>query len=190
LKKLIQTPLNNNSNTRLELFKFKFITEAKDFCDEFDDQYKNSKKILDFKDYLKENLLDTPENYIENEFRKLKTKFEKIFSDKDLGLDLLSCEYSKYSKLYDNLSIKFQDPSDEMMYDLLITIDLKEALPKKSDDENFDPSKSITKCQIRFKKYDSNNGFELLSEIVKNVNIKDLNKDLLYKLKIESSKED
>jgi len=38
LEKLIQTPLNNNSNLVLELFKSKFIIEGKDFRDEFDNQ--------------------------------------------------------------------------------------------------------------------------------------------------------
>ena len=40
LEKLIQIPLNNIFLHKVRIFKFKFITEAKDFCVFFDGQYK------------------------------------------------------------------------------------------------------------------------------------------------------
>jgi hypothetical protein len=81
-------------------------------------------KVYRFYEYLKENMNDVPEKYVENVLRKLKTKFEKMFafdtavdgevkkfgevskeeekkekvSLKDFNLELQSCEFSKYSK--------------------------------------------------------------------------------------------
>ena len=37
-------------------------------------------KVYRFYEYLKENINDVPEQYVENVLRKLKTKFEKMFS--------------------------------------------------------------------------------------------------------------
>ena len=87
-------------------------------------------KIYKYSEYLKENMLEVPENYVENALRKLKSRLEKMFSNdsveggevkkygevsdknkrekgemsfKDLGLELQSLEVSKYSKIYDNV---------------------------------------------------------------------------------------
>jgi len=51
LEKLIQIPLNNIFLHKVRIFKFKFITEAKDFCVFFDGQYiiNNNKKNLIFR---------------------------------------------------------------------------------------------------------------------------------------------
>jgi hypothetical protein len=94
----------------------------------------NPSKVLKFKEFrLNENILDTPEKYIENALHKLKIKFEKMFaydevdqgkikkfgdknkesgekvSLKDFNLELQSLELSKYSKIYDNVKLKFSD---------------------------------------------------------------------------------
>lgn len=99
---------------------------------------------------------------------------------KDLGVRLESSEISKYSKLNDSLTIKFSD--DDATYNLLIVIELKEALPK---DDNKDFSHDdIKKCYIKFKKY-SIDTFEIIGQITKNISIKDISEEFLINLKIE-----
>lgn len=101
-------------------------------------------------------------------------------SFKDLGVRLESSEMSKYSKLYDSLTIKFSD--DSAFYALIIMIDLKEALPK---DPNTDFSdKEIKKCYIKFKKYDID-VFDIIGQITKNIEISKIDEEFLINLKIE-----
>lgn len=167
-------------------------------------------KVYRFYEYLKENINDVPEKYVENVLRKLKTKFEKMFafdtvedgevkkfgevskeeekkekvSLKDFNLELQSCEFSKYSKIFDNLRVKFSD--EQYLYDLLITIDLKDAVPTEPDKDFTDDD--IKTCQVKFKKYDIDT-FELLGEMAKTVDVKDVDEDLLVELKLEIDKE-
>lgn len=162
-------------------------------------------KIIKYSDFIKENLQDTPENYISIVLNKLKKKLDKIFdyredsddtvlkpeelqrvkSDKmtfkDLGVRLESSEVSKYSKLYDSLTIKFSD--DQNTYTLIIMIDIKEAIPEDKE-KDFDPLEDIKKCYVKFKKYDLDT-FEILGQIDKNVKIKDIDEDFIIDLKIE-----
>lgn len=162
-------------------------------------------KIIKYGDFIKENLQDTPENYISIVLNKLKKKLDKIFdyredsddtvlkpeelqrvkSDKmtfkDLGVRLESSEASKYSKLYDSLTIKFSD--DQNTYTLIIMIDIKEAIPEDKE-KDFDPLEDIKKCYVKFKKYDLDT-FEILGQIDKNVKIKDIDEDFIIDLKIE-----
>ena len=101
-------------------------------------------------------------------------------SFKDLGVRLESSEISKYSKMYDNLTIKFLDSN--AWYNLYIAIDLKEALPK---DPNKDFSyEDIAKCFIKFKKYDLDTN-EVIGQITKNVDMKKIDEEFLIDLKIE-----
>ena len=167
-------------------------------------------KVYRFYEYLKENINDVPEQYVENVLRKLKTKFEKMFSFdyaeggeikkfgevskeeekkekvslKDFNLELQSCEFSKYSKVFDNLRVKFSD--DKYLYDLLVTIDLKDAVPTDATKDFTDDD--IKTCQVKFKKYDIDT-FELLGEMAKTVDVKDVDEDLLVELKLDIDKE-
>jgi hypothetical protein len=164
-------------------------------------------KVFKYYEYLKENVNDVPEQYVEDALRKLKTKFEKMFSYdivdngeikkfgeapeeksgmslRDLNLELQSCEFSKYSKVFDNLRVKFTD--ERYLYDLLITIDLKDAVPTNPD-EDFSDEK-IEKCFVKFKKYD-NESFELLGQLSKTAEIKKINEDFLMELKLDIDKE-
>lgn len=169
-------------------------------------------KIRKYTDFINEELNDTPESYIEVALKQIKKKIDKMFefqeqesneepseensksikrakaeakdkskmSLKDLGVRLESSEISKYSKMYDNLTVKFSD--DSATYNLYLAIDIKEALPK---DPNVDFSyEDIEKCFIKFKKYDLDT-FEVIGQITKNVEIKDIDEDFLVDLKIE-----
>jgi len=171
-------------------------------------------KVLKFKEFrLNENILDTPEKYIENALHKLKIKFEKMFaydevdqgkikkfgdknkesgekvSLKDFNLELQSLELSKYSKIYDNLKLKFSD--DQFLYDMTLTMNLKDAVKPAAEgteeQKDFSPD-DIETCQVRFKKYDVDT-FNLMGEIVKTVKVKDVDEDLLVELKLKIDEE-
>jgi hypothetical protein len=167
-------------------------------------------KIRKFVDFINEELNDTPESYIEVALKQLQKKIGDMFKDqvdledekekegnisimkakgkgkekklsfKDLGVQLESSEISKYSKLYDSLTIKFSDAN--ATYNMLLLIDLKDAMPK-------DPTKDfsfedIETCFIKFKKYDLQT-FEVIGQMTKNVKIKDIDENFLVELKIE-----
>lgn len=105
---------------------------------------------------------------------------EKSMTFKDLGVRLESSEISKYSKQYDNLTVKFSD--DEATYNLFIMIELKEAIPK--DPEADFSNDDIEKCYIKFKKYNLDT-FEVIGQLTKNVKIKNIDEEFLINLKIE-----
>ena len=103
---------------------------------------------------------------------------------KDLGVRLESSEISKYSKMYDNLTVKFSD--DDATYNLFIAIDIKDALPK---DATKDFSyKDIKMCYIKFKKYNLDT-FEVVGQITKNIEIDKIDEEFLIDLKIEMDDE-
>lgn len=173
-------------------------------------------KVIKFTEFIKEELLnDTPETYISSLLSKLKRQIDEMFEGtdddevesgeksiqkakedskkkksqmtfKDLGLRHESSEISKYSKLYDSLTVVFRD--DEFMYHLIIMVDIKEALPK---DPNKDFKMSdIKMCYIKFKKYSLvGKDIELVGQISKNVEIKKLDEEFIIDLKIELDKE-
>lgn len=169
--------------------------------------------VKKFSEFMLENMQDTPESYISSVLSILKKKLDKIFiqaksvesdeilnpdelkrvksgsmSLQDLGIQLDSSEISKYSKMYDNLVIKFSD--DINAYTLIIIIDIKEVLPKNNgnngteeEEKDFDIDE-IEMAYIKFKKYNVDT-FELDGQISKNVKIKDINEEFLINLKIE-----
>ena len=167
-------------------------------------------KVRKFIEFIKEELQDTPESYIATLFQRLKVKIDKMFEDqmpdadngggkeksikqakadsrnkdkmsfKDLGIRLESSEISKYSKMYDSLTITFTD--DRNMYTLILMIDIKEGIPK---DPNKDFSiDDIEKCYIKFKKYDIDK-FDIIGQLSKNVEVKKIDEEFIIDLKIE-----
>lgn len=116
---------------------------------------------------------------------KQKEKEKSKISFSDLGLSLLSSEFSKYSSLND--SVKFIMSDEGFRYDLIVVIPLEES---KAKDPNKDMTdKEIKKCFIKFKKYDINKGFEIVGQINKNVEIASIDENLLVDLKIELDSE-
>jgi hypothetical protein len=167
-------------------------------------------KVRKFIEFIKEELHDTPETYIATLLQKLKVNIDKMFEDqmpdedngggkeksvkqaksdskdknrmsfKDLGIQLESSEISKYSKMYDSLTITFTD--DHNMYTLILMIDIKEGIPK---DPNQDFSiDDIEKCYIKFKKYNVDT-FDIIGQLSKNVEVKKVDEEFIINLKIE-----
>lgn len=126
-------------------------------------------------------------NKEEKSIKKAKKEGDKEkskMSFKDLGVRLESSEISKYSKLYDNLTVKFSD--DDATYNLFIAIDLKDALPKDATkDFSYE---DIKMCYIKFKKYNLDT-FEVVGQITRNVEVKKIDEEFLIDLKIEMDDE-
>lgn len=167
-------------------------------------------KIIKFGEFINENVHDSPEEYIKIRLSKLKRKIEKYFEPEEpingelikmsdalkkgkekegeesklslseLGLNLESSEFSKYSSVND--SIKFIFTDSEARYDLYITIPLDLAIPKDKNKDFTD--KEIKSCFVKFKKYDLEN-FELVGHISKNSEIDTIDEDYIVNLKIE-----
>lgn len=114
-----------------------------------------------------------------------KKKEEGKLSFKELNVKLESSELSKYSAIYDSITIKFSDP--EFLYNLFITIPITAGI-NKNKDKDFSDSE-IKECTYKFKKYDVNN-FDLLGQIgPKTVEINKIDEDFLVNLKIELDEE-
>jgi hypothetical protein len=128
--------------------------------------------------------IDNPAEEAEEDptkIKKISMKDSNKMTFEDLGVSLLSSEVSKYSKMYDSLTIKFMD--DENTYTLILMIDIKEAIPKDPE-KNFD-SDDIEKCYIKFKKYSLDKLTEIIGQTSKNIDIKDIDEEFLIDLKIE-----
>lgn len=165
-------------------------------------------KIIKYTEFIKEEFNDTPESYVEMALRQLKNKIDKMFefqqpdeeledekeqnikkikrkeknkmTFKDLGVRLESSEISKYSKVFDSLTVKFSD--DLNTYTIIFMIDLKMAMPKDAT-KDFDTDQ-IEKCYVKLKKYDLDT-FEIIGQLSKNVEIKKIDEDFLIELKLE-----
>lgn len=140
-------------------------------------------KIIKFNQFiLNEDVMETPSNMTSTALNQLKKRIDKIFAYQidefgdekeednkpkrvekkskgkmtfeDLGVRLESSEVSKYSKMHDSLTVKFSD--DEYTYTLIISIDIKEGLPKTEE--------KAMMCDIKFKKYDLDT-FEIIGQL-------------------------
>ena len=164
-------------------------------------------RISRFNEYTRINEMhnDTPEQYIKNALLKVKAKVERMFAQSpggqpdvrkfaqddrsksaiaDLGVELESIEMSRYSRTLDNLKVKFSD--EEYLYDLMIAIELSEAIPQNDKEFSVD---DIENCVIKFKKYDKAEPGEVLAEIIDNVKLDDIDEDLLVELKLRLDEE-
>lgn len=166
-------------------------------------------KLYKYNEFIKENLQDTPEEYVKTALLQIKKKIEDIFekskgvegdgidaakkrgeeksedvdqmSFKDLKVKLESSEISTFSSLNDNVVIKFTD--DMFLYDLTIFIPLENGIPK--DKNNDFSSDDIKDCSMKFKKYDIET-LDLIGQIgPKKVKIEEINEDFITGLKIE-----
>ena len=170
-------------------------------------------KIRKFIEFIKEELNDTPEEYISDALSYIKRKIDKMFEDqkegeepeskpksikqakedskenkvsfRDLGVTKESSEISKYSAMYDTYTLWLTD--EKAAYCLIFMIDIKDGMSK---DPNVDFSfKDIEKCSIKFKKYDLDKVEIQGSPLRKTINIKDINEEFLVNLKIELDEE-
>lgn len=154
-----------------------------------------------------------PEEYVLSALMKLKRKIEKMFrssngnevdvrdvpsvdvektskstsigdSFEEMSLKLESIEINKRTKTHKSLRVKFTD--DVNYYDLYIRVSIKEGIPKdKSEEVSVD---SIKNAFVKFKKL-SQEDFDLIGTITKNVKIKDIDEDFIISLNSELEEE-
>ena len=162
-------------------------------------------KIRKFIEFIKEDVMETPANMTSTALTQLKKRIDKLFqyqqdefgqeseeedikpkqlkkkskekmTFEDLGVRLESSEVSKYSKLHDSLTIKFTD--DKFTYTLIISIDIKEGMPKTEEKPMM--------CDIKFKKYDLDT-FEIVGQLPSPI---DGDKSEYIKIEIDKIDED
>lgn len=168
-------------------------------------------KIEKFVDFIKENISDTPEEYIKVELTKLKRKIEGFFKEEESSEeegDMISMsdalkkgkekEKSDKSISFSELGLQLQSSEiskysamydnlvikfsdDQYLYNLYITIPLSEAVPEEGKSIN---NKDIKKCYLKFKKYGVET-FELIGQITRNTEISKIDEDYLVSLKID-----
>ncbi len=168
-------------------------------------------EIIKFVDFIKENVSDTPEEYIKMELMKIKKKIDEFFdenneqsddsisnmtdalergkkkenSEKDISFSELGLilQSSEISK-YSSIydNLVIKFSDVDFLYNLYVTIPLEEAV---SDD---DGKRKIKKCYIKFKKYGLDT-FDLIGQITRNVEIEKIDEDYIVELKIELDEE-
>jgi len=164
--------------------------------------------VYKFSDFVNEKVYDSPHGYIKARLLQIEQKIKDIFQtdfteeeevesftkrnlqDKkkdgkisfdQLGITEYTIQKSNYSKIQDNVRVRFFD--EDFMYDLIFFLDLKDGVPKATD-KDF-KLEDIKDCFVKFKKYDQSS-FELLAQIPpKTIEIDKLSSDLLIELKIE-----
>jgi len=180
-----------------------FILEAQD-----DSQTQAEQTPMETTGKFTEVRNDTPASYVDSLLISMRKKIEKMFEEenddnkqeendvkkaklnkkregnsptfKEFNLRLESCEVATRSLLNDTLTVKFSD--DENWYNLLISINMKDAIPKdKTKDFS---TKDIKQCFIKFKKYD-NETQEVIGQITRNTDPNTINEEFIINLKIE-----
>lgn len=192
----------NIYNMKIQRFN-QFILEAQD-----DSQAQAEQTPMETTGEFTEVRNDTPASYVDSLLISMKKKIEKMFEEenddnkqeendvkkaklnkkregnsptfKEFNLRLESCEVATRSLLNDTLTVKFSD--DENWYNLLISINMKDAIPKdKTKDFS---TKDIKQCFIKFKKYD-NETQEVIGQITRNTDPNKINEEFIINLKIE-----
>jgi len=168
-------------------------------------------KISRFVDFIKEELSDTPESYIEQALRQLKKKIDNMFESSENqdgepgeeergSLEKARSNSKKGSKMsFADLGVtldsseisKYSKTNDsltvrfsdpEATYSLIVIIELKEGISK--DPQKDFSFQDVENCYLKFKKYDLDT-FDIIGQISKNAKIKDIDEDFLVDLKIE-----
>ena len=165
------------------------------------------------KDYVTN---ENPETIIKNKLTSIQKKIEKMFPEEleptgevtanspdidkkvtsdtegmtfqDLGMQIDNSELSTKTKTHQNLTVKFSDEGGSYYYTLLVRIDLKQVTGDSVEDGDEVTSDAIKRLFIKFKKYKVD-GYELMGEITKNIDIEELTEDFLIDLKIELDEE-
>lgn len=153
-------------------------------------------KIKRFYKFIKESVEDVDTDGISTELlNTIKVRIDSMFSEKeesdedegvsenlsDLGLELISSEISTANKLRDRLEVKYQDEAFE--YHLFITLNIEDISDdiKGIEDADFE---DVDRCRIKMKKYDKNT-YEIMGQLTKNIEIKELTQDYIIELKVE-----
>lgn len=165
-------------------------------------------KIFKFTDYMRENLNETPEKYVEQALRSILDKIMKMFpedseqeeSDEEV-ISFAKARQRGEEKDEKSKKIAFADfgtalrdsnisrdaatltitlAEEENWYKIYFMIDLKAAVPAPDKDFTYE---DIKECKVKFVRY--NNADRIDKEISKTIEISEIDEDLLIELKIE-----
>lgn len=169
-------------------------------------------KIVKFLDYIRENINDTPENYVEQALRGILEKIQGMFPEEgqedseDEVISFAQARQKGQEKEEKNKKITFADfganlvdtdisreactltvtiEEEESWYKLYFMIDLKAAVPTSDKDFSY---KDIKDCKVKFVKYD--NGDKIVREISETVPVEEIDEEKLVEMKIEVDGED
>lgn len=135
-------------------------------------------KIFKYTEFIRENN-DTPETYIKSKLNQLKVLIDGVFGEDgklgQMGVKLDNSEISLYSQTDDSLTVKYSD--DEGVYNLYISINIKNSLPKEGEDFSED---DIKKIWVKFKKY-SVEDIDLIGQTTHNIDIERKDRDFIFK---------
>lgn len=164
-------------------------------------------KITKFQDYIRENMNDTPEKYIEQALRDILDRIKKMFPEEeqeeseDEVISFAQARQKGLEKEEKNKKITFADfganlidedisrdactltvtiEEAESWYKIYFMIDMKTAVPTPDKDFSY---KDIKNCRVKFVKYD--NGDKIVREISNTVPIEEIDEEKLIELKIE-----
>lgn len=150
-------------------------------------------KVQKFFEYL---ILEgaTPENYMEEVITNIKNNLDPVFDEekvkklkefKNANLRLLNDpQIDLWSPTKRTIKYKFTD-DDIHVYELLITINLKDAI-NETPDKDYNPS-DIKKAVVSFTKYTSEDGgLNKVAQLMdRTVSPEDIKPDFLIKLKVD-----
>lgn len=169
-------------------------------------------KITKFHDYIKENMNDTPENYVGQALRDIEERILKMFPEdepeesEDEVISFAQARQKGNEKEEKAKKISFADfgtnlidhdiskeactltvtiEEAEAWYKIYFIIDLKTAVPTPDKDFSY---KDIKDCRVKFVKYD--NGDKIVRETSQTVPIEEIDEEKLVELKIEVDGED
>lgn len=164
-------------------------------------------KISKFLDYIRENINDTAEDFVEQALRGIRDKIQQMFPEEeqeesedevisfaqarqkgkekeDAAKKLTFQDYgtilvdADLSRQAATLTITLEEA--ESWYKIYFMIDIKQAVPTPDKDFSVD---DIKDCRVKFVRY--NNGDKIDREVSKTVPMKDIDEELLVELKIE-----
>lgn len=165
-------------------------------------------KITKFNQYIKEQMNDTPEKYVEQALRDILDRIKKMFPEEgaeepeDEVISFAQARQKGQEKEERSKKITFADfgtnlvdanisrdactltvtiEEAEAWYKIYFMIDLKAAVP--AGDKDFS-HKDIKDCKVKFVKYD--NGDKIAREISETVPVEDIDEEKLVELKIEA----
>lgn len=169
-------------------------------------------KITKFADYIRENLNDTADTYVEQALRDVLDRIMKMFPEdsgeepedeivsfaqarqkgrekEEAAKKIRFSDYgtrlvdSNISKDAATLTVTLEEA--EAWYKIYFMIDLKTAVPTPDKDFTY---KDIKDCKVKFIKY--NNGDKIEREIAKTVPMEEIDEEKLIELKIEADGEE
>jgi hypothetical protein len=169
--------------------------------------------IKRFSDYIKENIYDSPEDYIEQALKNIENKIREMIPEdgveeepEDEVISFTKARKQGDEKEKAKSELKFRDygtrikdidlsranstltvriEEEESWYTIIVMIEIAQGIPQdKTKDFTHDDVKS---CTVKMKKYGQ--GDQIEGKATRTIDIKDFDEDFLIELKLETDGE-